>query len=345
MRIGFNPNKDQKLARPDYWHQVVIPVYIPHFEGYFKDAFEIFKKNLESLFATCHAKTFITIVNNGSCEEIINYLQKLYDKKQIHEVLHTFNIGKINAILKGLAGHQFPLITISDADVLFLPNWQKATYEVFEKFPKCGAVCPTPSPRSLRTFTANIYADNLFSNNIKFCPITNKEALKNFAASTGNPEFYNTAQLQNFLCVKNGEFGAVIGAGHFVATYRAEVFQSFKKNSHEYSLGGTSETDFLDKPVIEKGLWRLSTYDNYAYHMGNVFEPWTVKEMEKINGLCSVSKSPEQSVFLHLLSSKPNSLYRWQIKIINRLLHNKKLFKWFLTRKGLTKENAGEYLK
>ena len=37
MRLGFNPHKDKKQIKSDYFHQVVIPVYIPNEEGYFKE--------------------------------------------------------------------------------------------------------------------------------------------------------------------------------------------------------------------------------------------------------------------------------------------------------------------
>jgi len=38
MRIGFNPHKDKIQEVSEYVHQVIIPVYIPNQEGYFKDS-------------------------------------------------------------------------------------------------------------------------------------------------------------------------------------------------------------------------------------------------------------------------------------------------------------------
>ena len=113
MRVGFNPNKDKVLSKSDYNHQVIVPVYIPHQNDYFKDSFQILQFCLESLFKTCHDKTYITIVNNGSCEEVIIYLNQLHQENKIHEIIHTTTIGKLNAILKGLTGNKFELITAS----------------------------------------------------------------------------------------------------------------------------------------------------------------------------------------------------------------------------------------
>ena len=102
MRVGHNPHKDQLLSTPCYLHQVVIPVYIPHQEGYFKDSFKILQLCINSLVATVRAKTCISIVNNGSCDDVKMYLNDLYEQKLIQELIHTENIGKLNAILKGM---------------------------------------------------------------------------------------------------------------------------------------------------------------------------------------------------------------------------------------------------
>ena len=107
MRIGFNPNKDKILTASEYFHQVIVPVYIPNQEGYFKDSLQVLKYCLESLFKTSHNKTYFTVVNNGSCAEVKNYLDSLYQEEKLQELIHTTGIGKLNAILKGLTGHQF----------------------------------------------------------------------------------------------------------------------------------------------------------------------------------------------------------------------------------------------
>jgi hypothetical protein len=77
MRVDFNPQKDKIIEQSNYFHQVIIPVFIPNHEGYFKDSFTIFKLCLESLFSTIHKKTFVSIVNNGSDLIVSNYLDKL----------------------------------------------------------------------------------------------------------------------------------------------------------------------------------------------------------------------------------------------------------------------------
>lgn len=339
MRVGFNPHKDKIQIESDYFHQVIVPVYIPNQEGYFKDSFEILKLCLDSLFVTKHEKTFITIVNNGSCIEVVAYLNDLFHKNKIHEVIHTTNIGKLNAVLKGISGNNFPLTTVSDADVLFLNGWQEASYSVFDSFSKTGAVCPTPSSRSLRTITANVYWDLFFSNKLKCTPVVNPDALKMFALSVGDASFYNPVQLKKYLTVTNEDKKAVVGAGHFVTTYRSQVFDDLESRFATFKLGGDSEGQFLDLPVVKKGFWRLSTADNYAYHMGNVSEDWMKVEVSKL-----IQNDKKSTFELKPIQSSSKLAYFVKSKLFAKLILNKKVMRYFLIWKGLSKEEAKNYL-
>jgi hypothetical protein len=339
MRVGFNPHKDKIQTASEYMHQIIIPVYIPNLEGYFKDSFEILGLCLDSLFKTIHKKTCITIINNGSCIEIVDYLNNLFQENKIQEVIHTTNIGKLNAVLKGISGNSFPLITVSDADVLFLNGWQEASYSVFDAFPKTGAVCPTPSSRSLRTYTANVYWDLFFSSKIKCTPVVNPDALKMFGLSVGDANFYNVTQLRTFLTVSNGDIKAVVGAGHFMTTYRAEVFDNLESRFTKYKLGGDSEGQFLDIPVVKKGLWRLSTTDNYAYHMGNVIEDWMFDAVSKLE------QNDKGSNFeLNPIQPSSKLAYFVKSKLFAKFILNKKIMKYFLIWKGLGTEDSENYL-
>ena len=284
MRIGFNPHKDMPNEGSSYNHQVVLPVYIPNQEGYFKDSFRILQLCVESILKTVHLKTFITIVNNGSCSEVRDYLDELFANKKIHEVIHTDNIGKLNAILKGLSGNNIELVTIADSDVMFLENWQKETVTVFNNFPKAGVVGVVPQYRNFGHFCGNLLVENFFSKKLTFSPVKNLTALKKFYISIGWGEYVENECLDVTLTLENNSQKAVVGSGHFVATYKKEIFKEIVTYIG-YKLGGDSET-YLDEIILKFSLWRLTTYDNYAYHMGNVHEKWmdeTLHSFEKQN--------------------------------------------------------------
>lgn len=280
MRVGYNPHKDKETFEANYLHQIVIPVFIPNLEGYFKDSFQILKKCINSLLATIHDKTFVTIINNGSCIEIQNYLDTLYENNQIHEVIHTENIGKLNAILKGISGNNIPYVTISDSDVLFCSNWQEETMNVFYHFKKAGVVGTTPQFKMYETNCGNVLFDNLFSKKMEFSKVAAPNELEKFYESIGWDKNYNQNYLKYHLTLSNPNCTTVVGAGHFVATYKKALFDTIP-TFIGYKMGGFSEA-FLDQIPLKFGLWRLTTAKNFTFHMGNVAEEWMDDEISSI---------------------------------------------------------------
>ena len=339
MRIGHNPQKDKIETPHPFFHQVVVPVYIPNEEGYFKDSLSILKNCLESILKTSHGKTFFTVVNNGSCPIVVSFLDNLKKEQKIHELIHTENIGKINAVFKGLMGHEFPLVTIVDADVLFLNGWQEETYQIFEEFPKTGCVSPSPIPKLLKYHTYGPIMGYLFSKKLQFKSPKNPKALKSFAHSIGNSDFYKEVHLKNVLTLEGIKTNAVLGSGHFVATYRADIFKGLKKTYSSYKLGGNSDGEFFDVPVENNGYWRLSTENNYALHLGNVLEPWMEETLKKIenqnNGMLQIPS------LTNLKRNRCNeSLKKF---IFQKFIARKPIWVRFLQAKGLSEEDSLKY--
>ena len=339
MRIGYNPHKDEILADTGYNHQVIIPVYIPAPDGYFKDSLIILRFCLESLFKTIHSKTYISIINNGSNDEVVDYLNDLLSQGKIQELIHSTNIGKLNAVLKGLSGHRFPLVTIADSDVMFLNNWQQETYRVFEAFPKAGAVCPTPSSKSYKTYTSNIWFEMLFSKSMQFTKVKNPKALQHFADSINNPHFYNEYHLDQYLTVTKNNCTAVVGAGHYLVTYKGSVFENLLYKYSDFKLGGDSEKEILDIPVVKNGLWRLSTQDNFAYHMGNVYEDWMDSTMMEVKQ----QQSDAPVNFDYKKGKTSTSEFFVKYKLFTILLSKKALMVRLLKMKGLSSVAAKNY--
>ena len=335
MRKGSNPHKDQKLSRTKYLHQIIIPVYIPNEEDYFKESFKILELCLNSIFQTTHSKTFISVVNNGSCLAVKIYLEELFSQNKIHELIHTENIGKLNAILKGLVGNDIELVTIADADVLFLNGWQMETVKIFKTIPKAGVVGLTPQFKTYSSHCSNFIFDNLFSKKLKFLPVLNKEALKNFYDSIGWKRDYNQNYLNYNLVYQINKINVLVGSGHFVATYKKDMFEEIT-SFLGYKLGGNSET-YLDKIPLKKDYWRFTTEQNFACHMGNTTEKWMYEvKFEKLN--CSENyfefhKNEKLNVILYFIKNR----------IFQKLFSYKKFQKWFLKSKGLPPEMIKNY--
>lgn len=336
MRVGFNPNKDKVQESSDYIHQVIIPVYIPNQEGYFKDSFAIFKICLSSLFGTIHNKTFITIVNNGSGRFVKDYLDELFAQNTIHEVIHSQNIGKLNAILKGLVGNKIELVTISDSDVMFLPNWQKETVKVFATVPQAGVVGIVPQFKMYESNCGNVIFDNLYNTKLRFIPVKNKEALIRFYDSLGWDKNYNPDYLAYNLALKiNPEFTVLLGSGHFVATYKKDIFESVVTHIG-YKMGGNSE-GYLDTLPLQKDYWRLTTPDNYAYHMGNTLEDW-------IKCIPNVNKENDVVAYTFHKRKKINSIvYFIKNRLFVKVFSYRFFVKFFLKWKKLPQSMIDNY--
>lgn len=320
-------NSNGAVDRNAFSHQIIIPVYIPEIGGYFKDSLTILKYCLQSLFNTIHDKTYITVINNGSCSDVAAYLNQLYEDLKIHEVIHTSNIGKLNAILKGIAGNQIPIKTISDSDVLFCEGWQQETSFLFSGFPKAGVVGLTPQFKMFEYNCCNLIVENIFSSKIKFKAVKNPEAIERFYESIGWDKNYNPDYLKYQLTIKNKKAEAIIGSGHFVATYKADVFTEIISYL-DCKLGGDTEW-YLDSTPLEKGYWRITTLDNFAYHMGNVKEDW-------METLLSEQQNP-----IDVPSSSVDFRKRNRISYLENLLKNRlfaRLFSTPLFRKILYKK-------
>jgi len=127
------------------------------------------------------------------------------------------------------------------------------------------------------------------------------------------------------LTVTNEDNKAVVGAGHFVTTYRSQVFDNLESRFATFKLGGDSEGQFLDLPVVKKGFWRLSTADNYAYHMGNVSEDWMKVEVSKL-----IQNDKKSTFEVKPIQSSSKLAYFVKSKLFAKLILNKKVMRYFL---------------
>ena len=314
MRVGLNPNKDTKLIRNEFIHHIVIPVYIPNQEDYFKGSFDVLKLHFESVFKTVHSQTFISVINNGCCKDVKDYLDELFHLNKINEIIHTDNIGKINAILKGMLGHSFQFITITDCDVLFEPNWQQATYDIFNAFPKAGVVGLTPTIKTNYILTSNVLFRHFFSKKMKFSKVVDEKSMQLFYKSVGNEDKFIAEENKRYFVLEKENFKVCVGCGHYVATYKSDIFKVVKKSS-QFKMAGDMKKHF-DEKLLQFGLWRLNTLANYAFHMGNSPEPWMYdknanlpQKSNSIPNVKSFQKPKELSFLTHFFTNTITSKF------------------------------------
>ncbi|TYB80167.1 glycosyltransferase family 2 protein [Bizionia saleffrena] len=331
MRKGDNKSKNIKIGVTSCEHRVIIPLYVPVEEGYYKQSFDIFKMCLSSVRKTSVSKIKVSVVSNGSSANINSKLLDFQNDGLIDElIIERENIGKINSVLKVLRSTEERFITITDADVLFLNNWEKEVMSIFKEFPDAAAVSPLPVFRTQNHYTSSILFDYFFSNKLKFSKVKNPDALTLFAKSIGWS--YLDDKWKDCIMTIESKNGtkAVVGCNHCVVTYKREIFNGIPSNNSKYKLGGDSEGLYLDIPAQYFGGYRLATYDNFAYHLGNTIETWMLKDF---NNLINEEKKDHftQSLFLK------KSIVRHFFKniIFKKIISRKAIRKIYYRKKGL----------
>lgn len=276
MRIGMNPQKQDNKILLNTNHRIIVVVYIPELTGYYQNILQVFKLCLESIIATKNNQCAITVVNNASCKEVLDFLDDSFRNGKIDCVIHhRENIGKIDAIIGAARGTREPLITMTDVDILFKNGWQENIENIFRKVKNVGSVSPISVRKSMNYGTGSTLKNILFRK-VKFSlqPIPQNFADYNkYLLSINWPQEITNDKL--WPIIEENGVKAILGSGHQVLTIRREILFKTVPTSPSLTLvGGNSEFDYVDDPINKAGGMRLATYSNFAYHMGNTVEDW-----------------------------------------------------------------------
>jgi len=289
MRVGLNPMNEEKLAEKHFAHRIVMPVYIPNAEGYFEDSFEVLKLSIDSLLKTINSVTAVTIINNACTSEVTSYLRELLAEKSIDQLIeNAINKGKVDPVASILKGALEPLITITDADVLFKVGWQEEVEKIFFAIPNVGMVSPLPLPARYRYYSKwSLYFG--FTRNCFFLKKNfDVDSVQKFRESVNRFNGFSDIEKQP-LGLRYNNVEAIMGSSHFCATYNKAIAKWIPNASSGNKFNG-AEVLFLDKPVENAGLMRLATNKGWVYHIGNKVEPW-MYELQEANKLSPTSKN------------------------------------------------------
>lgn len=275
----MNPQKEEKKIDLIYNHRIIIVVYIPELTGYYKNSFQVFKLCLESIIATKNNQCAITVVNNASCKEVLDFIDENFRNKKVDCIVHhNENIGKIDAIIGAARSVREPLVTMTDVDILFKNGWQENIENIFKKVKNVGSVSPISVRKSMNYGTSSTLKSILFRKvNFRLTPIPeNFEDYNKYLQSINWKQEINNDKLWPVI-EKNG-VKAILGSGHQVITIRREIlFKTVPIHPSLILVGGKSEFQYVDEPINKAGGMRLATYNNFAYHMGNTLENWMVE--------------------------------------------------------------------
>ncbi|MEN2281261.1 glycosyltransferase family A protein [Algoriphagus sp. SE2] len=317
MRTGINPAKlDSKIAQK-YHHRIIIPVFIPEISGYFQDLMDVYRLCIESVHLTQHGRSAITVVDNGSCDQVKRWLRDLQDQRIIETLItHQENVGKIDAIMGAARGCREELITLSDSDILFRNGWQEEVEKVFKAFPKAGSVAPFPIARHMYYHSSSTQKAVIKGElGFQFKETAEHEMIKEVYDSYG---WNYDSDYDGLLPVVDCEgVEAVMGSGHQVFTIRRELFFGMPKEPSFIKIGSGSELNWIDKPINELGTWRLSTLKTWVHHMGNQLTDENNLEFDKI------VKNGHKPELLELPLLKLKSIHSFQHRAYSKLFKMK----------------------
>ena len=329
----MNPQKEEGKITMQSFHRIILVIYIPNEEGFYKNSLEVFKLCLDSLIVTINSSALITVVNNGSYAKVSEFLEKyLKDKKIDTLITHNTNIGKIDAQIGAARGAREKYITLSDTDILFVKGWQENVERVFEKFENVGSVSPIPVRHAIYYGTSSVLKSIVLNKN-KFKEIPIADNFKDYNRYLESINWdLETNQNVKWPVIEKDWFEAVIGSGHQILTIDRDIlFTTVPSNPSLILVGNNSEFNYIDEPIDKSGKLRLSTYNNFAFHMGNTIESWMVEVYEKNVSSCF-------SGYYYSLENPINHLDLLNTKISFKFYNLKKrifkvVFQW-LIKKG-----------
>jgi len=141
-RTGISPLKFLKknISEPKDV-TVVIVTYLPDEYGYYEKKFDVLKLCLHSIWAHTDVPYDLMIVDNGSSEELITYLQEQFEQNLIqHLVLNRMNLGLMRGIAISIGAAPGKIVAYANDDVFFYPGWLSAHLRVLDAFPRVGFV-------------------------------------------------------------------------------------------------------------------------------------------------------------------------------------------------------------
>ena len=270
MRIGQNPAKSSKTVATPKRITVAVLNYIPVLSGYYAEMLDVLKLSLNSLRKAAGLPFDLLVFDNGSCEEVLQYLA---DEKQAGRIqflmLSEKNLGKGGAWNLMLAGAPGEIIAYADNDVLYYPGWLAKSVQILETFPNVGMVTSRPFRTDADLYASTIaWAEGEPEATLEFGHFILWETFLEFDRSLGKPDeeiHERYANLQDARLMYHG-VQVLAGASHWQFVAYKKVLARFLPFDMDRPMGQVKQ---LDSRVNEAGLLRLMPIEPLVMNISN----------------------------------------------------------------------------
>ena len=277
-RVGQNPMKWLEADNKPQRITVTTVVHIPVLEDYWAQGLDVLKLCLASLRENTGHPFDLMVLDNGSCEEVQDYLLGLQRAGDItYLILSRHNLRKLGAVNFLLGSAPGEIISFTDSDVYFRPGWMDATLDVLDAFPKSGMVTALPTADKAKEYIGSTLSgieDDPTLQIERGDDLIPERYIDAHAVSLGQtPQQYKESRLADRCDIRISRNGtsAYVSAQDFQFTTRREIAQAtlplVVTRPEEYYDGVYSPV--FEKRLDEAGHWRLSTAGYHAHHMGN----------------------------------------------------------------------------
>ncbi len=270
MRIGQNPAKFVKTVAQPERITVAVLNYIPMLSGYYADLLNVLKAHLSSLRQNAGLPFDLMVFDNGSCEEVQEFLLDEFNSGDIeYLLLSRKNLGKGGAWNILFGGAPGEIVAYTDNDVLFSKGWLKESMEILEVFPNVGMVTARPFRTNPDYYSATVkWATGNPEVKMQKGSLVNWEDFRDFDLSLGQAlediqkRFSETEDIR----FEYHGIRAFAGASHWQFTAYKSVLQKYLPFTMDRPMGQVKQ---LDQQMNAEGYLRLMTAQPLAMNMSN----------------------------------------------------------------------------
>lgn len=276
MRVGQNPERANTIPGLPRRYAAVI-THLPDQEGYHSRRLEVIKACLISMREGA-PKVAVIVWDNGSIPELTAWIKDVYKPFYF---IQSPNIGKSNA-RRAIFGMVEPesMVSLCDDDMLFYPDWWKASEALLAGFPHVGKVSCYPVRTQGRWGCERTKEWAKANAEVKTGKLLPVEYDYDFCTSIGR-------DYDNHLIMSKDDMD-------HMATYNG--LQAYCYAHHCQFMGyadrllpvlaGSNYLMADEKPfdiaVDNAGMLQLTTVTRYARHIGNVIDKKIQAEIEKM---------------------------------------------------------------